>query len=110
VSDAVLIAEGGESQPWGDKPPPLPVGSTRKDTQQIVTAWKFWGDVRPTYIKDGGEVVCTVELDGRTWSGRASISDPVDHSTSAWLALHNCIAAWLDDTNLLRSLRKRFRR
>jgi hypothetical protein len=106
----IVIPEGVESQPWGDKPPPLPATASRKDANQIVTAWKFWKGVRPTYVKDADEIICSIDLKDRVWHGRAPISDPADHSIAAWHALHNCIGAWLDDTNLLRGLAKRLRR
>jgi hypothetical protein len=109
MSGAVVIPEGVPTQPWGEKPPPLPANATRKDADQIVTAWRFWRNLPPTYVKDGNDIVCSIDVKGRTWNGRAPITNPADHSTTAWNALHNCIEAWLDDTNVFRSIRRRFR-
>jgi hypothetical protein len=109
MSGGVLIPEGVQSQPWNDKPPPLPEGATQKDAQDVALAWKFWAD-RPTYVKDGNEIVCTVTVRGKAWTGRATITDPKDDSATAWLALHALIVDWLDDTNLIRAARKRLRR
>ena len=105
----VLIPERVQSQPWNDKPPPLPEGSTPQVVQDIAMAWKFWSD-QPTYVKEGDDIVCTVTVKGTTWTGRAAITDPDDDSVAAWRALHHCIEAWLDDTNLLRGLMRRLRR
>lgn len=109
MAGGVLIPEGVQSQPWNDKPPPLPAGSTPKDAQEIATAWKFWAE-RPSYVKDGEEIVCTVTVKGKVWTGRGTITDPRDDSVAAWNALHSCIEAWLDHTNLIRAFGKRLRR
>ena len=109
MAGPVLIPEGVQSQPWGKKPPPLPKDATRKDAEQIATVWRFWSE-SPTYVKDGDDIVCTVEVKGKVYTGRAAITDPTNDSVAAWRALHDCIESWLDDTNLLRSLTKRFRR